>query len=62
MALQSGLDLVAIVSQGVYSETYGAGSGGNIAILFASRGYLEGAPPPSDGAFGSFWRLILGLL
>lgn len=44
MALQSGLDTVAIVSFGVYSETYGSGEGSNIANLVASFGYLEDAP------------------
>jgi len=47
MSLQSGLDLVAIASLGVYSETYGQSEPGNIANLAASFGYLEDAPDPS---------------
>ena len=44
MALHSGIDTVAIVSRGYYTETYGAANPGNIANLFASWGYLEDAP------------------
>ena len=44
MALQTGLDVVAIVSFGVWTETYGVGEEGNIANLIASFGYIEDAP------------------
>ena len=44
MALRNGLDTVSIISNGVYTETYGSGSAANIANLYASRGYLEDAP------------------
>jgi hypothetical protein len=43
MALHSGLDTTAIISHGVYSKTYGAVHGKNIASLFVSRGLLERA-------------------
>jgi len=45
MALRSGIDTVAVVSQGVYTETYVTSTGGgNIASLFATKGFLESAP------------------
>jgi hypothetical protein len=43
MALQNGIDTVALLTFGVFTETYGAGEGGNIAALFLSRGLLEDA-------------------
>jgi len=43
MALHLGLETTAIISFGVYSKVYGKTKQGNIATLFASRGYLEGA-------------------
>lgn len=49
MALHSGIDTVSFVSGGVYSETYGATDGANIASLFVSRGLLETAPTPLIG-------------
>lgn len=59
MPLQSGLDLVAIASGGVYSETYGAANPGNIANLAASFGYLEDAPEPASGAKLTLRKIIL---
>ena len=60
MSLQSGLDLVAIASLGVYSETYGQADSGNIANLFASFGYIEdaggAAPTPAVTDFSWFRR------
>ncbi len=44
MSLHSGLDTVGIITDGVWTKTYGSGSAGNIANLFASDGYLEDAP------------------
>lgn len=44
MSLHSGLDTVAIVSEGVFTKTYGSASASNIANLYASRGLLEDAP------------------
>lgn len=44
MALQSGIDTVAFVSNGVYSETYGSTGQANINNLFAFYGLLEDAP------------------
>jgi hypothetical protein len=45
MALRSGIDTVAIVTYGVYTETYVSSTGGgNIASLFVSRGLIESAP------------------
>jgi len=41
MALHSGIDTIAIVSFGVYTETYDSEKPGNRANLFASRGFLE---------------------
>jgi hypothetical protein len=44
MSLHSGIDTVAVVSIGQYTETYGAASPANIANLYASLGLLEDAP------------------
>ena len=44
MSLYNGIDPTAIASLGVYTETYGAGEGGNIANLVASLGLFEDAP------------------
>lgn len=44
MSLQSGLDLVAITSSGIYTETYGNADGSNRANLFVSLGLFEDAP------------------
>ena len=45
MALRSGIDTVAIATYGVYTETYVSSTGGgNIASLYASKGFLESAP------------------
>ena len=44
MALRNGIDTVAIVSHGVYTETYGSAAPANIANLYASLGYFEDAP------------------
>ena len=57
MALQSGVDLVAIASLGVYSETYGQADPGNIANLAASFGYLEdaGGAPPAPAVTDFSW-------
>ncbi len=43
MSLWSGVDTIAVVSHGVYSETYGVGEEANVASLFASFGLLEDA-------------------
>ena len=43
MALQSGVDLVAIASLGCYTETYGAAQPANRANLYASLGFIEDA-------------------
>jgi len=59
MSLQSGLDLVAIASFGVYSETYGLVNPGNLANLAASFGYLEdagGAAPEPEVTDFSWFR------
>jgi hypothetical protein len=44
MSLHDGIDTVAIVSGGVFTETYGASHKSHIANLYASRGYMEDAP------------------
>lgn len=50
MALYNGIDTVAFVSGGVYTETYVSATGGeNIASLFASQGMLESSPAPTVG-------------
>ena len=46
MALYSGIDTIAFVSLGVYTETYGAVDTNNVASLFASLGLIERAPGP----------------
>lgn len=57
MALWSGIDTVAIVSLGVYSETYSSSDASNVAYLFASRGLLEeGASAITTASIGS-WLL-----
>ncbi len=55
MALHSGLDTVAIISFGVYSETYGAVHGKNVASLFVSRGLLERAHWPDI----FMWKILM---
>lgn len=52
MALHSGIDTVAIVSLGVYSETYGSANTDNVADLFLSFGLLENAP---EAAASTLW-------
>lgn len=44
MSLWNGIDTVAFVSKGLYSETYGVGEEANVANLWASKGLLEDAP------------------
>ena len=44
MSLHSGIDTIAFVTGGWYSETYGAGDHDNIADLFCSYGLLEDVP------------------
>jgi hypothetical protein len=44
LALHSGIDTVAFVSEGAYTETYGSLDPGNIANLFASDGMMEDLP------------------
>jgi len=43
MSLHSGIDTVAFVSNGVYTETYGSATLQNICNLFASYGIIEDA-------------------
>ena len=56
MSLHNGLDTIAIISNGVYSKTYGSTGQKYICNLFASFGFLEDAP---TGAFG---RLLRGII
>lgn len=44
MSLHSGLDTVAIATGGCWTKTYNSSGPGNIANLYATRGYLEDAP------------------
>ena len=58
MALRNGLDVVAIATRGVYTETYvTATGGGNIANLFVSWGLFEdaAAPPEPTGFWFIHW-------
>jgi len=61
MALHSGIDTVAYISNGIYSKTYGSGNSGNIANLFASLGLLEDAPAASQAARSYLYRLYFYL-
>jgi hypothetical protein len=44
MSLHGGIDTVAFVTGGVYTETYGSTEQQNICNLFASYGLIEDAP------------------
>lgn len=44
MSLHNGVDYVAVVAGGIYTETYGSTAQANINNLAASRGLLEDAP------------------
>lgn len=44
MSLHSGIDTVAVISDGVFSKTYTASAPDVRAALYASDGYLEGLP------------------
>jgi hypothetical protein len=49
MALYNGIDPVAMVSRGNYTETFVTSTGGgNIASLRVSRGMMESAPAPVE--------------
>lgn len=61
VALHSGIDTIAAISRGVYSKTYGASAGGNIANLFVTFGLLEDAPDVELPASGSKGIRTLGL-
>jgi len=57
MSLHNGIDLVAVATFGVYTETYGAANKGPIANLFASFGLLEDAPE-----FGGILSRLYGMI
>ena len=44
MSLHSGIDTIAFVSGGIYTETYGLGEEVNVANLFGFYGLLEDVP------------------
>ena len=44
MTLHNGIDTVAFISGGFYTETYGSSSSSRLANLFAFYGLLEDAP------------------
>jgi len=44
VGLHSGIDTVAFVTSGAYSETYGASAIANLTNLFCSYGLFEDAP------------------
>jgi len=46
MALRNGIDTIAYVCGGWYSNTYTSAQGSNIASLLVSYGMLEEAPEP----------------
>ena len=48
MGLHSGIDTVAFVTSGAYSETYGASAIANLTNLFCSYGLFEDAPDVGD--------------
>jgi len=63
MSLWNGVDYVAVVSEGVYTEGYISSTGGGaIANLAASFGLLEDAPAPSGivAVADTFFKLIRG--
>ena len=63
MSLWNGVDLVSVVSEGVYSEGYISSTGGGaIANLMASFGLLEDAPNVDNIAAvaDTFFKLIKG--
>lgn len=63
MALYDGIDPVAFVSGGVYTETYVSATGGsNISSLFVSRGLLEEAPAGGPTATGFFRKILRKVL
>lgn len=62
MSLWNGIDLVAYVSFGVHSKTYGQADPDQTADLFASLGMLENAPsetviPPITQLLNWFWEI-----
>jgi len=60
MALHNGIDTVAVITEGEYSETYTSVSDAeNIANLFCSEGLLEDAPGAAE-TFIIRRTLILG--
>jgi len=64
VSLYNGLDITAIATLGVYTETYDSATGAaNIANLYISYGFLEDAPAPVEGGFlnslfGWFWEFF----
>ncbi len=59
MSLHNGLDTVAIISDGVWTKTYGSTAPGNIANLFSSYGYFEDAPAETPPLTGGGWWLTI---
>ena len=59
MGLHSGIDTVAFVSGGAYSETYGASAIANLTNLFCSYGLFEDAPDVAPVA--GVAKVLLGL-
>ena len=64
MALHSGIDTVAFVTGGAYSENYGASAIANLTNLFCSYGLFEDAPDYTEGdpaeiLFGETGRLYM---
>ena len=55
MSLYNNLDITAIATLGVYTETYNSATGAeNIANLYVSYGFLEDAPAVAAGSWSGF--------
>lgn len=61
MSLHNGIDTVAIVSYGVYTETYGSATQKNICNLYSSLGLFEDAPEEAIAEALAKGLLQLGL-
>jgi len=61
VGLHSGIDTVAFVSGGAYSETYGASAIANLTNLFCSYGLFEDAPDVAPAPVAGVAKVLLGL-
>jgi hypothetical protein len=58
MALHGGLDTAAIVTGGMYSETYTSANPSNLPSLFVSYGYVEDAIAPGVPTASVKWITV----